>query len=95
MGSSSPDPAALFQDLPVRAVPRELRRKAQRKPRMTDAVDRVEELAVPPGNRLEKLRGDRTGQWSIRVDRQWRICVRFRDGHAWNVEFRGYPSLSP
>lgn len=82
--------AALFQDLPVRAVPKELRRKARRKLRMIDAVDRVEELAVPPGNRLEKLRGDRAGHWSIRVGWQWRICFRFEDGHAWGVEFCDY-----
>lgn len=82
--------AALFEDLPVRAVPRDLRRKARRKLRMIDAVDRAEELAVPPGNRLEKLRGDRAGQWSIRVGRQWRICFRFEDGHAWDVEFCDY-----
>ena len=57
---------------------------------MIDAVDRVEELRVPPGNRLEKLGGDRAGQWSIRVDRQWRICFRFENGHAWDVELRDY-----
>lgn len=82
--------AALFQDLPVRTVPEALRRKVRRKLRMIDAVDHVEELRVPPGNRLEKLRGDRAGQWSIRVDRQWRVCFRFEDGHAWDVEFCDY-----
>lgn len=55
-----------------------------------DAVDRVEELRIPPGNHLEKLGGRRSGQWSIRVDAQWRLCFRFEDGHAWDVEFCDY-----
>jgi len=82
--------AALFEDQPVRAVSRDLRRKVRRKLRMVDAIDRVDELRVPPGNRLEKLGGDRVDQWSIRVDRQWRICFRFENGHAWDVEFCDY-----
>lgn len=82
--------AALFDDRPVRAVAKPLRRKARRKLLQIDAVDRVEELAVPPGNRLEKLHGDRAGRWSIRVDAQWRICFRFEAGAAWDVEFCDY-----
>ncbi|MDZ7829778.1 MAG: type II toxin-antitoxin system RelE/ParE family toxin [Halofilum sp. (in: g-proteobacteria)] len=69
---------------------RDLRRKVRRKLRMLDAVDRVEELRVPPGNQLEKLAGDPAGQWSIRVDRQWRICCRFEEGHARDVKFCDY-----
>ena len=47
-------------------------------------------LAVPPGNRLEKLSGDRNGQWSIRINDQWRICFVWRDGNAWDVEIVDY-----
>ncbi|SFM38417.1 proteic killer suppression protein [Ectothiorhodospira mobilis] len=55
-----------------------------------DAVDDVDALRVPPGNHLEKLSGRRSGQWSIRVDAQWRLCFRFEGGHAWDVEFCDY-----
>ncbi|MBA1147651.1 type II toxin-antitoxin system RelE/ParE family toxin [Ectothiorhodospiraceae bacterium WFHF3C12] len=82
--------AALFDDRPVRSVAKPLRRKARRKLLQLDAVESVEELTVPPGNRLEKLSGDRAGQWSIRVDGQWRICFRFEAGDAWDVEFCDY-----
>jgi toxin HigB-1 len=56
---------------------------ALRKLDMVDAATRVEHLHSPPGNRLELLRGDRTGQWSIRINQQWRICFRWTpDGPA-------------
>ena len=47
-------------------------------------------LQVPPGNRLEKLSGDREGQWSIRINDRWRICFHWRDGHAHDVEITDY-----
>lgn len=46
----------------------------------------VNDLRVPPGNRLEKLSGDRAGQWSIRINRQWRVCFDWDDGDAYDVE---------
>jgi len=55
-----------------------------------DAATCLEDLKVPPGNRLEPLRGDRAGQWSIRINAQWRICFRWDDGHAWDVEIADY-----
>lgn len=82
--------AALFDDRPVRSVAAPLRRKARRKLLQLDAVSTAEELRIPPGNRLEKLVGDRDGQWSIRVDGQWRICFRFQNGAALDVEFCDY-----
>lgn len=82
--------AALFDDLPVRTIAKPLRRKARGKLLQIDAVDRVDELRVPPGNRLERLGGKRAGQWSIRVDAQWRIAFRFETGAAWDVEFCDY-----
>ena len=55
-----------------------------------DAANVLEELRSPPGNRLEKLGGDRAGQWSIRVNGQWRICFAWRDGAAEEVEIVDY-----
>ena len=65
-------------------------RVALRKLAMLDAALRIEDLRAPPGNRLEALRGDRAGQWSIRVNDQWRLCFRWRDGHASDVELTDY-----
>lgn len=61
--------------------------------RKLDQINRVEELrhlAVPPGNRLERLRGDRQGDHSIRIDQQYRICFRWEDGPAHDVEIADY-----
>ncbi len=69
---------------------RSIERIAFRKLRQIASVDRVEELAEPPGNRLEKLRGDREGQWSIRINDQWRICFEWRNEDAWQVEIVDY-----
>ena len=82
--------AALFADERVRRLPPDIRQVARRKLIQIDQVSRVEELRVPPGNRLEALSGDRRGQWSIRVNAQWRVCFRFEDGHAWDVELVDY-----
>jgi len=57
---------------------------------MLDAAESLDDLRVPPGNRLEKLSGKRQGQYSIRIDRQWRICFEWADGHAYNVEVVDY-----
>lgn len=55
-----------------------------------DAAELLEDLRVPPGNRLEKLKGDRAGQHSIRINDQWRICFRWKDGNAHDVEIVDY-----
>jgi len=57
---------------------------------MLDAAERLGDLMVPPGNRLEKLAGDRAGQHSIRINRQWRICFRWTDGGPEDVEITNY-----
>jgi len=79
----------LFDD---RAVPRfrAIERAARRKLLLLHAAARLEDLAVPPGNRLEALRGNRTGQHSIRINDRWRVCFEWRDGHAFNVEIVDY-----
>jgi len=53
---------------------------------MLEAVAKVDDLRVPPGNRLEKLRGDREGQYSIRINDQYRICFTWQDGNAYDVQ---------
>ncbi len=63
---------------------------ALRKLRMLDAAMSLSDLRVPPGNRLERLRGDRAGQHSIRINDQWRICFRWHEGDAYDVEIVDY-----
>jgi len=57
---------------------------------MLNNATQLSELRVPPNNRLEKLKGDRAGQFSIRVNDQWRICFRWEDGDAYEVEIADY-----
>lgn len=73
-----------------KAVSGEAVRRAQRKLAQLDQIERVEELRLPPGNKLHKLGGERQGQWAIRVNDQYRICFRFADGHAYDVEATDY-----
>jgi proteic killer suppression protein len=82
--------AALFADEKVRRFPVEIRQVARRKLAQLHQVTTVDALRIPPGNRLEGLRGNRLGQWSIRINDQWRLCFRFEDGHAWDVEVVDY-----
>lgn len=82
--------ARLFEGEPIKGVSRDLRRLVQRKLEQLHAVAEIDALRASPGNRLEKLRGDRAGQWSIRVNDQWRICFAWRDGDAFNVWFGDY-----
>jgi proteic killer suppression protein len=70
----------LFGREPVRRCPAEVRRIMLRKLVAIDAAEVLDDLRVPPGNRLEKLRGNRVGQYSIRVNDQWRICFRVARG---------------
>ena len=63
---------------------------ALRKLDQIDASVSIGDLRAPPGNRLEALKGDRAGQWSIRINDQWRICFRWQDGDAWDVEIVDY-----
>ncbi|MBT9591510.1 MAG: type II toxin-antitoxin system RelE/ParE family toxin [Thiobacillus sp.] len=63
---------------------------AIRKLQMLHAVERLESLRIPPQNRLEALKGNRKGQWSIRVNDQWRVCFIWKDGAAWDVEITDY-----
>ena len=63
---------------------------ARRKLRMLNNAQRIEDLRIPPNNRLETLKGDRAGQWSIRINEQWRVCFVWNDGRASRVEICDY-----
>jgi len=71
-------------------LPSHLHNLVRRKLRMIFAATTLETLKVPPNNRLEPLKGDREGQWSIRINDQWRICFRWQGGNAHNVEITDY-----
>jgi proteic killer suppression protein len=64
---------------------------AERKLQMIDSAKSIIDLRSPPGNRLEALKGDRKGSWSIRINDRWRICFRFEGGDAFDVEIVDYP----
>jgi proteic killer suppression protein len=82
--------AAIFQGLEVRGLPREIQGTARRKLKIIDAAPSIESPRVPPGNRLETLKGDCKGEWSIRINDLWRICFRWKDGAARDVELADY-----
>ena len=86
----SRDTERLFERRPVRRLGPGVQRIALRKLRMLDAATRLDDLRIPPANRLEKLKGDRLGQHSVRINTQWRICFRWRSGHAHDVEIVDY-----
>jgi len=67
-----------------------IQRAAYRKLLMLDAAEAVDDLRSPPGNRLERLKGNREGQHSIRINQQWRVCFRWRSGNAHDVEIVDY-----
>ncbi|MDI6713333.1 MAG: type II toxin-antitoxin system RelE/ParE family toxin [Anaerosomatales bacterium] len=74
----------------ARRIPPDVAKRAARKLEQINAAACVDDLRVPPGNRLHALEGDRQGQYSISVNDQWRICFRFEDGDAYDVEFCDY-----
>jgi toxin HigB-1 len=73
-----------------RKLPSQIQQKALHKLQLLDAAVRLENLMVPPGNRLEALKGDRQGQHSIRINQQWRLCFRWVNGNAHDVEIVDY-----
>jgi len=82
--------AALFAGLAVKDLPNQIQRRARAKLLAIDAAGRLGDLVIPPGNRLETLHGNRRGQHSIRINDQWRICFRWREDEAWDVEIVDY-----
>lgn len=71
-------------------LPRDIQQTALRKLRMINNAKAINDLRIPPANRLEKLKGNREGQYSVRINDQWRICFKWQDGNAHEVEITDY-----
>jgi proteic killer suppression protein len=82
--------AKLFRRQFSRRLPQDIQRIARRKLELLDSADTLQDVRKPPANRLERLFGDREGQYSIRINDQWRICFEWRESDAYNVEIVDY-----
>ena len=80
----------LFHREPSRKLPQNIQRVAFRKLRMLNRSHTLQDLKIPPSNRLEALKGDRKGQYSIRINDQWRVCFVWEEGDALDVEIVDY-----
>lgn len=80
----------IFQREFSRKLPPEIQHRVRLKLEILDAADKLEDLRIPPSNRLERLLGDRQGQHSLRVNDQWRVCFVWKDGDAYAVEIVDY-----
>jgi len=80
----------IYQRQRSRKLPSDIQQVALRKLRMINNAVTINDLKVPPANRLEKLSGNRAGQWSIRINDQWRVCFRWEGSHAHDVEIADY-----
>lgn len=86
----SKETARIFTRLRSTRLPQDIQQVSYRKLRMINNAVTLDDLRIPPTNRLEKLSGDRAGQYSIRINDQWRICFEWIDGDAYNVEIVDY-----
>jgi len=84
------DTERIFKRLRLKRISLLLQKLAQRELNLLDGSDVIADLRCPPGNRLEKLSGDRKGQYSVRVNEQWRICFQWKLGHAYHVALIDY-----
>lgn len=82
--------AKIWQGQRSRRLPQDIQQVARRKLRMLNNARTLDDLRIPPANRLESLRGNRAGQHSIRINDQWRICFTWHEGHATDVEIVDY-----
>lgn len=80
----------LFDRQHSKSLPQDIQKNAIKKLWMLHAAIQIADLAVPPSNHLEVLKGDRKGQYSIRINRQWRLCFRWHKGDAYDVEIVDY-----
>ena len=71
-------------------LPEDIQKRGRQKLILVDSAVTIEDLRVPPGNRLEKLKGSREGQHSIRINQQWRVCFTWHEGDAYDVEITDY-----
>lgn len=84
------EPQKVFERKRSRKLPSDIQQVALRKLRMLNRAETLQDLRVPPANRLERLVGDREGQYSIRINDQWRICFLWQDGDVLDVEIVDY-----
>ena len=82
--------AAVFSGLAPKGFPSDILSICRRKLKILDAATTLDQLKIPPGNRLEALKGDRTGQHSIRINDQWRLCFRWHQNDAFDVQIVDY-----
>jgi proteic killer suppression protein len=80
------DTGAIFGGEFVKGLDGQIQQRAREKLKYLDSAAELRDLMVPPSNQLEALKGDRKGQYSIRINKQWRICFRWKDGDAFDVE---------
>jgi proteic killer suppression protein len=81
---------SIWQRKRIKGFPNELFKTARRKLGFLEDAVELRDLRIPPGNRLEALKGDREGQHSIRINDQWRVCFKWEDGNAFEVEITDY-----
>lgn len=87
---ASAETEKIFQGKRSNKLPKDIQRTARRKLLYLDDAEDLQDLLAPPGNRLEKLKGDRAGQYSIRINDQWRICFNWSGNKAKDVEIVDY-----
>jgi proteic killer suppression protein len=87
---ASDESEKIFRGQVSKKFPKDIQRTARRKLIYLDDAEDLQDLLAPPGNRLEKLKGDRAGQHSIRINDQWRICLKWSGNKAKNVEIVDY-----
>jgi proteic killer suppression protein len=87
---SDSDTESIYRGLRVRKLPGDIQQRARRKLRMINQARTVQDLMIPPGNRLEQLQGDLAGFWSIRINQQWRVIFRWEDGLKHDVRIIDY-----
>jgi len=80
----------IYQRQRSRKFPSDIQQVALRKLRMINNAISINDLRIPPANHLERLSGNRTGQWSIRINDQWRVCFEWEGSDAYNVEITDY-----
>ncbi|MFZ1643123.1 MAG: type II toxin-antitoxin system RelE/ParE family toxin [Candidatus Contendobacter sp.] len=87
---ASAETEAFYTTGQSRRLPTEILKRAAMRLNQLNAATQLEDLRMPPSNQLEKLLGNREGQWSIRINSQWRVCFRFTGGDAFDVEIVDY-----
>jgi proteic killer suppression protein len=84
------DTEALFNGTFVKSIDGQIQQRARERLKYLDSAADLRDLRIPSSNALEALRGDRKGQFSIRINQQWRVCFRWKDGDAYEVEMVDY-----